>query len=368
MHIPTHASPRRHRSLQLLSSAAAVCLAVACRSEPPAPPPVTISPDTWAVVDGRQIMRADVDTALRRAQGTAPNVSQEELYAARLGVLDDLIVENLLLERARVLKVEVPDSEVDAAFTGAKQNLSEDEFQAELKRRELTAADVREGLRRELLAQKAIEREVGSKVNVTDQEVTDFFNANRAQFNLPEDGYRLAQIVVTPVRDPQPANRVGDDASTPEQAAEKVRVLMQRLKAGIPFAELASDHSEDPQTAPRGGDLGLVPGSALKRLPPQLRDAVLKAAPGAVNVVTVNGIHTIVLMMGREPAGQRDLSTPGVRDNITTSLRGRREQLLRAAYLTALRTDANVINYLARRLVESSGKLPEAKPPASDTK
>jgi hypothetical protein len=63
-------------------------------------------------------------------------------------------------------------------------------------------------------------------------------------------------------------------------------------------------------------------------------------------------------VVAHEQAGQRDLSTPGVRDQITNALRSRKEELLRIAYLTALRTDARVVNYLARRLVESKGVLP----------
>jgi hypothetical protein len=47
-----------------------------------------------------------------------------------------------------------------------------------------------------------------------------------------------------------------------------------------------------------------------------------------------------------------------VRDRISEALRGRKEQLMRAAYLTALRSDAQVTNYLARRLVETQGKMP----------
>ena len=74
-------------------------------------------------------------------------------------------------------------------------------FQQELTRRGLTAADMREGMRRDLLSQKVIEHQVGSKIAVSDRDVTDFFNANRAQFNVPEEAYHLAQIVVTPVRD-----------------------------------------------------------------------------------------------------------------------------------------------------------------------
>jgi hypothetical protein len=62
--------------------------------------------------------------------------------------------------------------------------------------------------------------------------------------------------------------------------------------------------------------------------------------------------------VAHEVAGQRDLSMPAVRENITGTLRGRREQLLRAAYLTAVQSDAQIVNYLARRLVESQGKVP----------
>ena len=135
-------------------------------------------------------------------------------------------------------------------------------------------------------------------------------------------------------------------------------MLMERLKAGAAFRDLAMDYSEDPETAPRGGDLGLVPLSALKQAPPALRDAVLKVTPGSARVVSQGGAHTIVYVVAKEAAGQRDLSTPEVRDRITQNLRARREQLLRTAYLTSARSEANVVNYLARRVVESQGKLP----------
>jgi peptidyl-prolyl cis-trans isomerase SurA len=82
-------------------------------------------------------------------------------------------------------------------------------------------------------------------------------------------------------------------------------------------------------------------------------------------VVSQNGSHTIVFVMGREPAGQRDLSMPNVREQITEALRGRREQLLRNAYLASARNDADVVNHLARRVVEAQGKTPSlglAKP------
>ena len=70
------------------------------------------------------------------------------------------------------------------------------------------------------------------------------------------------------------------------------------------------------------------------------------------------GAHSIVLVVAFQKAGQRDLTTPGLRENITETLKGRKEQLLRAAYLTAVRSDAKVPHYLARRVVETQGKMP----------
>jgi peptidyl-prolyl cis-trans isomerase SurA len=317
-----------------------------------------VSAETWAVVDGRPITHAEVDKAFRRTRDLSQTLSDEEALTARLNVLNELVIEDILSAKAGALKLEVADNELDTAYNNARKNVPDDAFQQELTRRGVTAADMREGLRRQLIAQKVIEHEVGSKVTVTDQEITKFFDANRGQFNVPEEAYRLAQIVVTPVRDSQLANRTGDDAVTPEQATAKARMLMERLKAGESFQDLAAGYSEDPESAPRGGDLGFVPVSRLRQMAPALRDAVLNKAPGNVGVVSAGGGYTLVLVLAHEMAGQRDLSMPEVRERITQALRDRKTQLLRTAYLATAQSDAKVVNYAARRVVESSGTMP----------
>ena len=341
----------------VLSALAAACCAAACRSTP-APSAAPVTADTWAVVDGREIRREDVERTFRRTRDATQTLSDDEALTARLGILNDLISQDILLEKARQLKIEVAQADLDAAFANAKKNITDEAFQQELTRRSLTPADMREGLRRELLAQKILEQEVGSKVAVSDQEVTAFFTINSAQFNLPEEAYHLAQIVVTPTPDAQVTNTSGDNATTPQAAAAKIQMLMERLKAGASFQDLAIGYSEDPESAPRGGDLGLVPMSRLRQAPPPLRDAVLNKAPGSVSVASVGAAYTLVLVVAHEQAGQRNLSTPGVRERITETLRAQKAQLLRTAYLTVMRTDAKVVNYLARRLVEAKGEMP----------
>ena len=361
MHAPNLSPRDKYRLRFAVASTLSILMVVAaagCRSTPATPPPApAVSADTWAVVDGHAITQADVDAAYKRAGDAAQGLSDDEALAAKLGLLENLILQEILLAKARALNLTVADTDLDTAYNDAKKNITQDAFQAELKQRGLTTTDMKDGLRRELLTQKVIDQEVVSKIAIGDKDVTDFFTANRAQFNVSEESYHLAQIGVTSVRDAQLTNTTGDDAATPQAAAAKVQMLMERLKAGASFRELAMGYSEDAESAPRGGDLGLVPVSRLKQAPPAIRDAVLNKTPGSVTVANTGGAYTLFLVVAHEQPGQRDLSMPGVRDDITATLKARKEQLLRSAYLTDARATAKVVNHIAHRLVETKGKL-----------
>lgn len=344
----------------LIAACVAAPLGAACGSSPASTAPR--SPDVWAVVDGREIRRDDVEKAYRRVAQLMPPPSDEEALTAKLSLLNELIVQDMLLAKARALNLEVTPAELDAAFADRRKNMEEEQFKQQLAQRSLTADDMREGLRRELLSQKVIDREVTAKIVVSEQDVADFYAINRSQFNLTEPAYHLAQIVITPVPDSGLNNRKKDDATTPAEAEKKAAMLMQRLRAGEDFRTLALDYSEDPQSGPQGGDLGFVPTSALERVAPALREAVVKAMPGTVNSVSAGGGHTLMLVVSREPAGLRDLNSPNVRESITTALRERRGVLLRTAYLTAARNEAIIVNYLAQQVIASAGKA--TTPPA----
>lgn len=332
----------------------------ACGAAEAPPPPA----DVWAVVDGREIRRDDVERAYRRVAPPSATPSDDEAISARLRLLDDLIVQDILLARARTLEIDVAATDVENAFTERRSNMAEDVFRKELEQRGLTVDEMKADLRRELAVQKLLEQEIGPKVAVSDEAVRAFYDQNRAQFNVPETQYRIGQIVVTPVRDAEIRNRANHDAATPAEAQRKLQMLLERLKGGADFASLAMEYSEDAQTAPQGGDLGFIPASALNEVAPELRQAVLKAKPGQVTTVSAGGAQILLLVSAREAAGQRDLSTPGVREGITDLLRDRREQLLSAAYITAARNDAKVVNYLARQIVEGERPMPGLMPAA----
>jgi peptidyl-prolyl cis-trans isomerase SurA len=328
----------------------------------PVEPP---SPDVVALVGDYQVKKDDVEHAYRRlVQPSAAQPSDDEMNSVKLNIVEELINQQILIARAEGLKITVADADLDKAFNDRKGNVSDEAFQQQLKERNLTADAMKQALRRELLAQKVLEQEVGSRVSIGDAEIAAFYEKNKAQFNVPETQYRIAQLVITPVREAQLRNRLNDDATSAAEADRKAQMLMERLRSGADFPTLARDYSEDPRSAPNGGDLGFVSATALNQVPAQLRNAVLTAQPGGVNLVSAGGAHTLVKLVSREAPGQRELNAPEVREGITNALKQRKDQLYRAALLAAAKNDVDVRNYLAAQLTRTDS-TPSSLAPAS---
>src|SRR5262249_31074377 len=162
---------------------------------------------------------------------------------------------------------------------------------------------------------------------------------------------------VTPGPDPNVRNLKNNKAQNEKQAKDKIDDIAARLGKGEDFSMLAQNYSEDPNTAPNGGDMGLIPESNLERASPELKRLVLSLQPG----VPSPPIHTqygyqILKVISREPAGQRELNDPRVQQNIREMLLNRKTQLLQSAYVEVARDQAKIENYMARSIVENAGK------------
>jgi len=342
----------RGRGALVLAAALAVVAGCQKASQP--------TPGVWATVNGKDITNAEVDKYYRtQLNPDAPEPSQDEALSLKLNILDELVNNQILLQRAKKMGLEAADGEVEDKFTEFKSPYTEDEFQRQLKARGYTVADLRGDIRQQLSIQKVINREVVAKINVTDQDVLDFYNQNRAQFNVAEPQYRLAQIVITPHKDPGLRNRKNDDATTDAEAKRKAAALESQLSTGADFAQIAMDYSEDPASSGSGGDLGYVPESSLSQSDPALKKAVLALKPGQTSgVIVLRDSYRILKLVAKEAPGQRELSDPAVQQSIRDNIHNRKEQLLRAAYLAIARNDSKITNYLAQQVVESAGKLP----------
>lgn len=318
-----------------------------------------------ATVDGRKIFRSDVDKYYDNQVASAQQApTGEQATALRLNILHQMIDDEILMRRAEKLGLLATDEEVDRKFNEIKSPFTQEEFDQRLKDRKITLADFKRDIRRSITVDKVMNKEVSSKINVTDQDITSYYNAHKAEFNLIEPQYHLAQIMVTPTPNPQAQNQ-NDKAQNEVDARKKIQMIANRLDSGDDFATLAMRYSEDPETSGNGGDLGTIPESSLRSTDPLTRDAVMKLRPGQYSpIVTVINPGTkqavgfrIVKLVSKEPAGQRELNDPRVQQAIRTQLHDRREQLLKAAYYEVLRDSAKVENYYAKAILDSNGLL-----------
>ncbi|HEX9199193.1 MAG TPA: SurA N-terminal domain-containing protein [Acidobacteriaceae bacterium] len=336
----------------------ALLLVAGCKS--------THSADVVATVNGHAIMRADMNRMYnaqlgQQAQGQQP--SPEQADSLRLNVARELIDEEIVEQRAAKMNLTATPEDVDAKLAEMKAPYTEEQFNQQLKASNRTLDDVKHDLRRSLTIDKLLNKEINSKVSVSDSDVTNYFNQHKAEFNLIEIQYHLAEIRVTSVPSQQPGNLQGSKATTDAEAKKKVQALKNRLDAGEDFGALAMNFSENPETATNGGDMGFHYESEM-RGDPTVYAAVTKLKPGQVTDIlplldgqTKKPVgYAIYKLLSREPAGQRDLNDPRVQQAIRQQLREGRSQLLKSAYFEMLRDQAKVENFFAEEIIKNDAK------------
>ena len=188
--------------------------------------------------------------------------------ALRLSILRELIDNEILMRRAEKLGLLATDDEVERKLNEIKSPYTKEEFDARMKEKKLTLDDFKRDLRRSLTVDKVLNKEVTSKINVSDQDITNYYNAHKAEFNLVEPQYHLAQIFVTTSPNPQVHNLKNDKAQNEADARKKIQMLLIVWTAATISGRWRWNYSEDPETSGNGGDLGFTPESSLEEYRP----------------------------------------------------------------------------------------------------
>jgi peptidyl-prolyl cis-trans isomerase SurA len=190
---------------------------------------------------------------------------------ARSGLVNELVSELLLKDRADRLGITVTDSDVREAIGRLKQQYgitTDEQFEESLKSSGLSRAEMEGRLRDTLLTNKVFARELRSRQEATDPELRERYNREKENYRLPERAH-LREIVILR---PEAASGVAEARQRATEVAEAAR------KAGTDFATLASTMSES-GTKDKGGDLGEVNRGDLV---PELDRAVFNATAGSV--------------------------------------------------------------------------------------
>lgn len=198
--------------------------------------------------------------------------------------LDNLISIRLQLQEAKALGITAGDDEIREAVDNITKRyaMSEATFRESLKKEGYTFEEYRKRLREQIIISKVANQLIRSKILVTDADVEKFLNENRKLLDSGE-GYRIRQIFF---------KKPGKDTDR-AMIEEKAALLLNEMKDGGNFSELAKKYSEDP-SAGSGGDLGLIVKSELiKEFAAVL--AGLKPGETSAPFWTDRGLHIIKL-------------------------------------------------------------------------
>jgi peptidyl-prolyl cis-trans isomerase SurA len=317
-----------------------------------------------ATVNGHSILQTEIDKmyAAQITTSAQQPSSADQTDSVKLNILRDLIDAQIIEQRAAKLNLTATNDEVDAKFAEMKAPYTEEQFQQRLKASSHTVDDVKHDLRRSITVDKLINKEINSKITVTDLDVTNYYNAHKAEFNLIENQYHLAQIIVTAAPSTNPNNLQNSKSASLDDAKKKIQAIKNRIDAGEDFGSLAMNFSENPQTASNGGDMGLLSESQLHSNP-LVFDAISKLKPGQTTDIIpfpdpqgkVGG-YAIFQLIERAAAGQRELNDPRVQQAIRQQLHDSRSQLLKTAYFEILRDQAKIENFLAEQIFKEASK------------
>ena len=259
---------------------------------------VAVIDSVVAVVNDDVITRQELNERLRvvigqlQKQGTplpAPEVLERQ-------ILERMITDMLQAQFAKETGIRVDDTQLDLAITRiAQQNgfPSLAEFRARLEADGVDFKKFREEIRSEIISTRLREREVESKLIISDAEV-DSYLANKAKMGEAKEEFHLAHIlVVVPER---------ASAADIQAAYDRAEQALNQLKGGADFAQVAAGYS-DARDALKGGDLGWRPGD---RIPPMFMNELQNMQPGQTTAVlrSTSGFHILKLVEKRSSSAQ----------------------------------------------------------------
>lgn len=312
-----------------------------------------------AIVNGTKISVAEVDrVTTEQAQGQQAQLSQLELASARLQVLESLIQDEIMFQRAKKDNLMPTEDEITSFIQASKSEsgMTEDAFQKRLKETNQSEQDFREDIRKRL-AVKKLQEKLNNQIKVTDREVEDYFKSNPP---VAEAGIALSQIVIDAAD-----NGARNDAKTDAEAKTKIEEVYGQLKRGGDFATVARAQSED-ESALRGGDIGFIPAAQMvKTFGQQLAQSIAQMSEGQITPPLLVGPgRYIILKMTGKRTENRKMTLEESSAQIRNAIVQQRSSLLVSALMASSRNEAKVENYLIKAVIDNPNGLGVLRPVA----
>jgi parvulin-like peptidyl-prolyl isomerase len=303
----------------------------------------------------------------QQTQGQESKLSPLELAQARLQILEGLIQNEVLYQKAEKEQTVPSEDDVTGEINKRKtaSGLSAEKFNEQMQQAGMTEASLRDTVKKGLAVQKLVDK-VTSKIEPPkDSEIDAFYNGNKQAF-VKKRGAKLAAIVIDPAN-----NGEGDTTTNEQEAVIKGNEIIKRLQQGQDFATVAREASED-QSKFQSGDIGYISEDELRQgFSPQVAATLMDPKFPVGNILPTPGQGKFYILKLQERSDKDEsltLESPGIRQQVIDQLINARKQLLSQSYAAVAMNEAKVENYLAQKVVENPNELSGARPAsASET-
>lgn len=311
--------------------------------------PADSGPDIAVTVNGIEILESEIEKNVKPQLEMIAKQSAElppkfaEQYAKQLReqFIEQTIRRILLDEKVKQANIVITDEEVmsmiEEIATSQKEPLTIEEFKKKMAEYGQSFDEVKEEIREGLARNKFMQPYWEGKTNVTEEEAQKYYDENPKFFNKPELA-RVSHILIKPELIDPNSDPNADPNEAKAIARKKAEDLLEQIKGGADFAELAKTHSNCP-SAPQGGDLGFFPRGEME---PAFESAAFELGIGQISdVVEAKYGYHIVKVTGHKDAST--ISFEQVKDNIITQLTKKKQSELAEEYIQSLKANAKIV-------------------------
>ncbi len=307
-----------------------------------------------ARVDNSIITRGDLERGKQSTQQELKDRYQSGWEAKwnehQKDVLRDLIDEQLLLGKGKELGI-TAETELVKRLNELRQQMNletMEDLEKAAQQQGVSFVDFKDRIKNQIIAQQVVSREVGSRVRISNEEIQKWYQDHQKDISSPE-AVKLSEILVStqPIKPPpsdkdnkegsQPSAQLPEDPNRVAEAKAKAQQLLEEIRKGAKFDEVAKKSSDGPTSA-QGGEIGVFRRGEMAK---ELEDKTFSLKPGEVtDVIRTKQGFIIFKVVDHQQAGVPPLKQ--IEDRIREAIYAEKLEPAARAYLTKLREEAYI--------------------------
>ena len=271
---------------------------------------------------------------------------QDIVNMLNTSTLDQLITQTILLQEAKKMGIQVSKADVDKEIARYKETMTEEKFKQTMASNGWTEPKFKDMLEKDMIIAGLQKKIVADSKPPTDQEVVQYYEKNKKEFVTPAN-YQVRHILI------KTEGKQGDQSKIDLEAKTKALAILEQIKKGADFAEIAKQKSEDAGTAAEGGLFVFNSGEAV----PEFEAAAKSLSAGGITqqpVKTQFGYHIIKM---EKTTQEKQKPFAEVKEEVVTKITDQAKQEKLNKYIEEARKKAVIVNNLEK----PEGKKAEKK-------